>query len=116
MESPGAHFAAASREGELHYTVDSDGTPVWPPQVGLEWRTSTGQGVVYATAVVRPRDGEPRDLSMIVLDEGFRMMSRVEGIDPAAVEIGTRVELAWTEDDPPVPVFRPAASTASTGS
>ncbi len=113
MESPGAHFAAAARNGELHYTVEADGTPVWPPRAGLEWRTSTGQGVVHATAVVRPRDGEPRDLSMIVLDEGFRMMSRVEGIDPAAVEIGARVELAWTADDPPVPVFRPAGSAGS---
>ena len=80
MVPPVRHFAEGCRAGELRYTVDPDGIPVWPPRAGLEWRVSTGHGTVYATAVVRPRDGEPRDLSLIELDEGFRMMSRVEGI------------------------------------
>lgn len=107
--APLEHFREGCRAGELRYTVDEDGRPVWPPRAGLDWRVSRGRGAVHATAVVRPRDGDPRDLSLIELDEGFRMMSRVEGVDPATVAIGDRVELAWTDEDPPVPVFRPAS-------
>ncbi len=50
-------------------------------------------------------------LAWIDLDEGFRMMSRVEGADPAQVAIGQRVRFRvhtpGGEDDP-YPVFVPA--------
>ena len=48
---------------------------------------------------------------MIDLDEGFRMMSRVEGIDPMEVKIGMRVKFRANPGDekqPPYPVFVPA--------
>jgi len=121
--SPAAVFTEHAGRGELAYQVAPDGTAVFPPRLvqpgtgaPLEWKVSAGTGTVYATTVVRKRDAEPRSLVLVDLDEGFRMMSRVEGVDPTAVAIGDRVELAWTDEDPPVPVFRPAASTTSTGS
>ena len=105
MASPAEHFAEGCRVGELRYTVDAEGAPVWPPRAGLSWRTSAGRGTVHATTVVRRRDEPAHDLSLIELDEGFRIMSRVDGIDPEDVAIGLRVALAW---DGETPVFGPA--------
>ena len=101
-------FADHCRAGELAHQVDADGRPVWPPRVGLRWRVGGGTGTVHATTTVHPRDGEPYDVSLIELDEGHRMMSRVEGVAPAEVRIGMRVRVRFTRDDPPVPVFVPA--------
>jgi uncharacterized OB-fold protein len=106
--SPVAAWHERCRRGELGYQVDADGTPVFPPRLGLSWRASAGVGEVHATTVVRPRGGEPYDVSLVALDEGFRMMSRVEGVAPEEVQVGMRVRVAWTDDDPPVPVFEPA--------
>jgi uncharacterized OB-fold protein len=80
----------------------------------LEWRTSKGLGTVYATTVVYRRNEPPYNVAMIDLDEGFRIMSRVEDIDPESVEIGMRVKLRMhpgTEKQPPYPVFVPEGST-----
>ncbi|MBI5106856.1 MAG: OB-fold domain-containing protein [Solirubrobacterales bacterium] len=101
--SPADVFAEHARRGELAYQVDDEGRPVFRPRVGLEaWRVSAGLGTVYATTVARPRDGEPYNVALVDLDEGFRMMSRVRGIAPEEVAIGMRVRLAWEDE---VPVF-----------
>jgi uncharacterized OB-fold protein len=105
---PLAAFADGCRDGRLLFTVDADGRPVSPPRAGLAWAESTGLGTVYATTTARPRDGEPYDVSLVELDEGARLMSRVEGVAPEAVAVGLRVRVAFAEGDPPVPVFRPA--------
>jgi uncharacterized OB-fold protein len=57
-----------------------------------------------------PRKGDPYDVSLIDIDEGFRMMSRVENVDPMKVTIGLRVKVRMipaTEKEPPYPVFDP---------
>jgi uncharacterized OB-fold protein len=44
------------------------------------------------------------------MDEGFRLMSRVEGIDPMDVRIGMRVRFRVHQpdgDEDPYPVFTP---------
>ena len=49
------------------------------------------------------------------MDEGFRLMSRVEDIPPADVRIGQRVRVRIHrpgDEEPPCPVFIPA-ETAS---
>lgn len=77
--------------------------------VSLEWRTSGGRGVIYATTAVYRRDGEPYNVALVDLEEGFRMMSRVEGVPAEEVEIGRGVTLeVREEDDGPVAVFVPA--------
>ena len=76
----------------------------------LEWRVSAGRGEVYATTVVYPRDGAPYNVALIELDEGFRMMSRVDGVDPHSVRVGQKVQVRFVADDTqpaPLPVFEP---------
>ena len=78
--------------------------------VSLEWRASSGRGTVYATTAVYRRDAEPYNVALVDLEEGFRMMSRVEGVPAEEVEIGARVTLRINlEEDGPVPVFVPEA-------
>jgi uncharacterized protein len=79
--------------------------------ISLEWQTSGGRGVVYATTAVYRRDDEPYNVALVDLEEGFRMMSRVEGVPAEEVEIGLRVRFEMREeDDGPVAVFLPAES------
>ena len=109
--SPAAVFAEHAGRGELAFQVAPDGSAVFPPRLvqprtgePLEWRVSAGAGTVYAATVVRRRDAEPRSLVLVDLDEGFRMMSRIDGVAPDAVAIGARVQVRF---DDGTPVFAP---------
>jgi len=107
------------RKGELAYQVCSDNnSAVFFPRVAapvtgspnLEWRTSKGLGTVHATTVVYYKNEPPLNVALIDLDEGFRMMSRVEDVDPLHVKIGMRVKVRMKPGDekqPPYPVFTP---------
>ena len=98
------------------------GAPVFYPRViaprtgaALTWHQSAGLGTVHATTVVHPQQGEPYNVALIDLDEGFRMMSRVEDLPPQAVRIGMRVRFRTHRpggDEPPIPVFFPAEAGA----
>lgn len=57
----------------------------------LQWVAPTGAGTVHAVTVVRrkPDAGGDYNVTLVDLDEGVRMMSRVEGEEP--VRIGERV-------------------------
>jgi uncharacterized OB-fold protein len=57
----------------------------------LTWRASAGRGTVYSSTVIAPRGQEPYAVVLIDLDEGYRMMSR---IDDDTVAIGDRVMVA----------------------
>lgn len=76
----------------------------------LEWRVSKGLGTVYSTTVVHPQDAAPYNVALVDVDEGFRLMSRVEGITPEQVRIGMRVQFRAHRpggEEPPMPVFFP---------
>ena len=77
----------------------------------LEWIEASGRGEVYATTVQRAKDrADDINVALIDLAEGPRMMSRVDGIAPADVRIGMKVEariVAPDEGDPCV-VFVPS--------
>ena len=119
-QSPLSIYNAYLREGKLAYQFSpASGKPVFYPRVicpdtgseVLEWYVSKGLGSVHATTVVHPQQGEPFNVALIDVDEGFRLMSRVEDIDPMAVKIGLRVKFRVHEqggDEPPLPVFTPA--------
>lgn len=117
MRSPAQVFAEHCKRGELAYQVAPDGRPVFHPRLvapgtgetALDWRVSSGRGRVYATTTVRRRGEEPYDVSIVELDEGFRMMSRVDGVAPEGVQIGMRVAVRFEprDDGAPVPVFVP---------
>ena len=102
---PLAVFAEHAARGDLAYQVDGRGRPVWRPRYGpYEWRVSAGRAAVYATTVVRRRGEPPANVALVELDEGFRMMTRVEGVEPEEVRIGMRVRVRFDEG---VPVFVP---------
>ena len=114
-ESPAARFAEACAAERLDYQWDpvSERAVFYPRLVSpfsgtteLEWRTSSGLGTVYSTSTVHARDQPPRNVALIDLDEGFRMLSRVEA---AEVRIGMRVQVAFNEG---TPVFLPCGGNA----
>ncbi len=66
----------------------------------LSWTEPKGTGTVYSTSVVRRKAeaGGDYNVALIDLDEGVRMMSRVEGVAPTAVRIGMRVKARVARD------------------
>jgi uncharacterized OB-fold protein len=74
----------------------------------LEWVEASGRGVVHAVTIVRKKPPEPSyNVVLIDLEEGPRLMSRVEDLAPEAVRIGLPVEAAITQQEgEPVLVFR----------
>jgi uncharacterized OB-fold protein len=123
-QSPLAAWLAYLERGELAYQFSpSTQRAVFYPRVvapgsgaaDLEWRVSAGLGTVYATTAVHPQDGGTYNVALIDMDEGFRLMSRVEDIPPGAVRIGQRVRFRVHRpggDEAPCPVFFPAEGVA----
>jgi uncharacterized OB-fold protein len=76
----------------------------------LEWVEASGRGTVHATTVVRVKPPQqPYNVALVDLDEGPRVMSRVEGIAPEAVRIGMKVRARiGTQDERPILLFDPA--------
>ena len=120
--SPYATYLSHLEKGELAYQFSpaADRAVFFPrvlcPYTGsdkLEWRVSKGGGTVYATTIVHPAEGAPYNVALIDVEEGFRLMSRVEDVPPDAVKIGMRVKFrvhkAGGEADP-IPVFTPEAA------
>ena len=76
----------------------------------LEWVEASGRGVVYSTTVVRVKPpAVSYNVALIELEEGPRLMSRVENVEPDAVRIGmpVRARIAQ-ENDLAFVVFDPA--------
>jgi len=120
--SPLATYLEHLKRGALGYQYSpSLGRAVFYPRViapvtgaaDLEWRVSQGLGTVHATTVVHPREGEPYNVCLVDMDEGFRLMTRVEDIPPRDVKIGMRVTVRVHQppgDEDPYPVFTPASA------
>ena len=73
----------------------------------LAWVEASGSGTVHATTIVREREGR-YNVALIDLQEGPRMMSRVEGVEPEAVRIGMPVRARILATPEPLVVFGPA--------
>lgn len=60
---------------------------------GLRWVRASGLGTVYSSSTMarKPDAGGNYNVALIDLEEGVRMMARVEGVAPEAVAIGQRV-------------------------
>ena len=116
-EPPAATYHRHLEAGKLAFQrCEGCGRAVFYPRVlcpfcggdDLRWEESSGRGTVYATTAIHRRDTEPRNVCLVDLDEGFRMMSRVEGIPAEEVTIGAAVRLRVEDtEDGPVPVFVP---------
>lgn len=117
---PEAQFRAYLEQGRfMIQRSKSTGDYVFYPRVAapgtgetdLAWVEASGDGVVYATTVVRnrPEKGGDYNVALIDLAEGPRMMSRVVEIEPTAVEIGMKVRAKVGElDGRPQILFTPA--------
>ena len=81
----------------------------------LQWYQPSGKGTVYSTTIVRnkPEKGGDYNVALIDLEEGPRMMSRVENIPPDQVKIGLAVSVSIKQtDDSALLVFVPAGEQA----
>lgn len=77
----------------------------------LAWVQPSGKGTVYSTTVVRRKAdaGGDFNIALIDLEEGVRMMSRVEGVPPEEVKIGMAVSAHVAIDgEQALVVFTPA--------
>jgi uncharacterized OB-fold protein len=120
--SPYGAYLAHLRRGELAYQWSAAaGKAVFFPRAVspydetemLAWRVSRGLGTVYSTTVVHDKAGAD-NVALVDCDEGFRLMTRVEGCQPEQVRIGLRVRLAEQfplDGDEPYPVFVPVEAT-----
>jgi uncharacterized OB-fold protein len=128
-DSPRLGFEAGLEAGELRFQrCGGCGRAVFYPRVlcpfcgggELAWERSAGEGTIYATTAAPRRDGPSHHVCLVDLDEGFRVMSRVEGVAAEEVAIGDRVRLEVVPGEPgaegsgalPVAAFRLADSAA----
>ncbi|HEJ4413673.1 TPA: OB-fold domain-containing protein, partial [Pseudomonas aeruginosa] len=65
-------------------------------ETDLEWVPASGLGTLYAITVNRSRGGN-HNVALVDLDEGVRMMSRIDGHE--SLPIGTRVQARIVEQD-----------------
>lgn len=80
---------------------DSCSNPVFYPRYlcpacgssQLSWIKPSGAGTVYSTTVMRRRaeSGGDYNVCLVQLNEGPRLMSRIEGVPPSQVRIGMAV-------------------------
>ncbi|NYT84484.1 Zn-ribbon domain-containing OB-fold protein [Pollutimonas harenae] len=76
----------------------------------LAWVTPSGKGQVYSFSVIRrkPDSGGDYNVALVDLDEGVRLMSRVDGVSPDAIHIGMAVSAkVLNEQDKGMLVFLP---------
>ncbi|MDB5416137.1 MAG: hypothetical protein JWR10_4472 [Rubritepida sp.] len=101
MNGPDEEFRLALESGELRLQhCDGCARAVFPPRIfcphcggtALAWRPAQGGGEVYSSTTVHmvPKGQAPYNVSLVALDEGVRLMGRVEG---RQVVIGQRVTL-----------------------
>ncbi len=73
----------------------------------LEWVEASGRGVVYANTIVRQKPpAADYNVVLVELDEGPRLISRIDGVAPADIKIGMRVRARiLQESEGPLLVF-----------
>src|SRR5262245_29126850 len=80
------------------------------------WAELPGTGAVFTYTVVRQAE-RPYAVAVVELDgvAGVRLMSDLVDVDPAAVEIGMRVEVVWDDVDETTTIPRFTAARAADG-
>ena len=117
MTGPEATYRAYLREGRFMIQRSrSTGRHVFYPRVAvpgtgeqdLEWIEASGRATVYAITVNRTREAT-YNLALVDLDEGPRMMTRIDGVE--TVPIGSRVHARIVDEaGAPLLVFVPDAA------
>ena len=121
-------FWDATKRRELTYQTcnQCDAVIFYPrrhcPECGgrdTTWRVSKGEGTVYTFSVIMQSrhpafaDLGPYAVAYVDLDEGFRVMSNIVGVeDPVRdIKCDMRVRLRWEDqgaDEVALPMFEPA--------
>lgn len=100
---PEAQYRAFLDEGRFMIQRSaSTGQHVFYPRVAapgtgamdLEWVEASGLGTIYSITVNRARGGD-YNVALVQLDEGPRLLTRIEGVETAPV--GTRVKARIAE-------------------
>jgi uncharacterized protein len=108
---PEAQYRSYLTEGRFRIQRSrSTGQHVFYPRVAapgsgeadLEWVDASGLGTVYSITVNRSKEGS-YNIALVTLDEGPRMMSRIDGVETVA--IGARVKARILAGETPVVVF-----------
>lgn len=120
VKGPDQLFQRALAEGEILLPkCDDCGAYHFFPRVlcphchgsAISWKQAGGKGRVHTTTVVRrkPERGGDYNVCVIELDEGVRMMSRVEDIAPGEVVIDMPVAAFVGEaEGAPAVLFKPS--------
>lgn len=110
-ESPYGRFLKHCARGELAYQKAPDGSAIFYPRaVAYTWEISSGRGEIYSRTIVRHKDEPPFVLALVQMEEGFRLLARVDSDEPRSVKIGDRVRVTFrslAEGQPALPVFVP---------
>jgi uncharacterized OB-fold protein len=124
---PERHFREGLEAGEYRLQFCDDcGNNIYYPRAlcnhcgspNHSWRIASGRGTVYSTSVERgrPEAGGDKNIALIDLEEGGRLMSRVVDVEPTEVSIGMAVEAFIGDlDGTRLILFRPAAEGAADG-
>lgn len=76
-----------------------------------EWMESDGLGWIYSFTIFR-RSAKPYAVAYVELEEGPRILTRIQTENLDSIRIGQRVEVAFVRSSTPpvqyVPIFRPA--------
>lgn len=107
---PEAEYRAFLRQGRfLIQRSPSTGQYVFYPRVAaqgsgaadLEWVEASGLGRIYSITVNRARTGS-YNIALVELDEGPRMMTRIEGVETAPIGTRVRARIADLGGEPAV--------------
>ena len=118
-------FWEGTRQGELRLqTCNECGQRWYPPSThcpqclsrNWEWKAVSGRGKVWSWVVFHQRyfkafeEDLPYNVTLVELDEGVMMMSRVEGISDEEMKCDIPVKVAFQDanEEQSVPYFVPA--------
>ncbi|KZD08964.1 Zn-ribbon domain-containing OB-fold protein [Oceanibaculum pacificum] len=104
---PEAQYRAFLEEGRfMIQRSPSTGQYVFYPRVAapgsgasdLEWVPASGRGTVYSITVNRTRQGS-YNIALVQLEEGPRLMTRIEGVETAPVGAPVKARIAELEGE-----------------
>lgn len=115
-EAPMTVYHDGLRQGRFLYQYSlAARRAFFPPRVvcpysasdQFEWRESSGRGSVYSFSSVRGRDKPSYAVALVDLDEGFRMLSRIENAtgEQVAIDARVRVVIGTGEQGEPTAFF-----------
>ena len=106
LSAPHAVYQACLDDGVLAFQACARcSAAIFPPRGrcsrcgadALTWRRSAGRATVYSTTVLTPRDRPAHAVVLVDLDEGYRMMSRIDDAE-VAIDERVRVDIAQVGD------------------